>query len=141
MVSSCLQDKVQTAWQGTHGFYDLALSCFLSRLTLHTWPQEADLGRLYQQVLCSVPPGSADRRLEGGRKAVTIFSPWVSFLQGLAVATFLYLYPNRLGSFLQLQCFLISGYFPLLWTVSLGNTMTFWCSLSQGSLTVPFGFL
>lgn len=28
MVSSCLQDKVQTPWQDTQVFYALALSCF-----------------------------------------------------------------------------------------------------------------
>lgn len=82
----------------------MALSCFLSRLTLHTWPSsepwEADLCVLYQQVLCSVPSGLANRRLEGGKREKSQYvPPWASFLQGLAVTTFLYLKSKSIGFF------------------------------------------
>ena len=64
MVSFCLQDKVQTAWQGTHVFYDLALCCSLSRFSLHMWPssppQEAERCGLSQEVCALYLPTSRE---------------------------------------------------------------------------------
>ena len=138
MVSFCLQDKVQTAWQGTHVFYDLALSCSLSFIcgrALH--PRRlSGVDSLRRFVLCTFRPHG---RLEGGRGSHGVPSLGF-FLQGLSVAPSLYPKSTRTG-FLPAAAVLNSGCSSLQRTVRPRGHNEFQLWLVPGELRLPLGFL
>lgn len=77
MVSSCLQDKVQTSWQDTRVFYALTLSCF-SPDPLVRIPLTPQLFTAGCWPVCTLPTGPSPsvkgkKRMVGEREAIIYF--------------------------------------------------------------------
>lgn len=148
MVSSCLQDKVQNAWQSAQIFYDPALSCLLSRLTPHTWPgsppQEADLYALCQQVLCSALWVSCQETggWERQQSQYSTPAPPLGFFPLWSGTGCVPLPSVQIDLILSYRCgsHQVLVIFPSTGPLGLGTITTSCCCWSEVSFITPFGF-